>query len=77
MNQAGKKLWLRGSCESEKSEPSRFTFTEEHDPSFRRSTGIFPGVTECFALEVINDDGSPDVVKFIMMDLSKIQDPIL
>jgi hypothetical protein len=46
--------------------------SQEHDPAFSRWTGIFPGVAECFALGLIKDDGSPDMVAFIAMDLPKV-----
>jgi hypothetical protein len=46
--------------------------SEAHDPVFSRWTGIYPGVAECFALGLIKDDGSPDMVAFLSKDLHKI-----
>lgn len=44
----------------------------EHDPAFSRWTGLFPGVAECLALGLVQDDGSPDMAAFIAKDLPEI-----
>ena len=45
--------------------------SDQHDPAFSRWTGIYPGVAECFALGLIKEDGSPDILAFIATGLYK------
>jgi hypothetical protein len=52
--------------------PRKGCKSEEHDPEFSRWTGIYPGVAECYALGLVKDDGSPDIIAFLSKGLTKV-----
>lgn len=45
---------------------------EDHDPSFSRWTGIWPGWGECLAIDLIRRDGTPDLNEFLKKGLDKV-----